>query len=81
MLAEITLGSTDSGSSLLMRFTACVIFCSAVARSVPYVNDAEMIEAFVVLVALVDSSPGTPWMAVSIGVETSFSTTSGDAPG
>ena len=40
-----------------------VIFCSAVARSVPYVKDAWMIEALVVLVAVVDSSPGTPWIA------------------
>ncbi len=40
-----------------------------------------MIDEFVALVALVDSKPGTPWIAVSIGVETSFSTTSGDAPG
>ena len=40
-----------------------------------------MIEAFVVLVAVVDSSPATPWMAVSIGAETSLLTTSGDAPG
>jgi hypothetical protein len=40
-----------------------------------------MTEAFVVLVAVVDSRPATPWMAVSIGVDTSLFTTSGDAPG
>ena len=34
-----------------------------------------------VLVAVVESSPGTPWIAVSIGVETSLLTTSGEAPG
>ena len=39
------------------------------------------LHAFVVLVALVSSSPGTPWIAVSIGVDTSLFTTSGDAPG
>ena len=44
-------------------------------------NDACTIDAFVVLVAVVDSSPGTPWIAVSIGVDTSLFTTSGDAPG
>ncbi len=64
-----------------MRLIACVIFCSAVARLVPYVKEAWMIDAFVVLVAEVDSSPGTPWIAVSIGIETSLLTTSGDAPG
>ncbi len=81
MLAEITLGSTPSGSWLLMRLIACVSFCSAVARLVPYVKDAWMIEAFVVLVADVDSSPATPWIADSIGIDTSLLTTSGDAPG
>ncbi len=78
---ETTLGSTLSGNVDLMRLIACRIFCSAVARSVPYVNDAWMMEAFVVLVAVVDSSPGMPWIAVSIGVDTSLFTTSGDAPG
>ena len=34
-----------------------------------------------VLVAVVDSRPGTAWMAVSIGVDTSLATTSGEAPG
>ena len=34
MLAEMTLGSTPSGSCDEMRLIACVIFCSAVARSV-----------------------------------------------
>jgi hypothetical protein len=34
MLAVITWGSTPSGSEP-MRLIACVIFCSAVARSVP----------------------------------------------
>ena len=81
MLAEMTFGSTPSGSWLEMRLIACVIFCSAVARSVPYVKDACTIDAFVVLVAVDDSSPGTPWIAFSIGVETSLLTTSGDAPG
>ena len=36
---------------------------------------------FVLDVAEVDSIPGTPWIAVSIGVETSSLTTSGAAPG
>src|SRR4051812_21977603 len=81
MLAEITFGSTPDGSWLEIRLIACCIFCSAVARSVPYVNDACTIEAFVVLVAVEDSRPGTPWIAFSIGVETSLFTTSGDAPG
>jgi hypothetical protein len=45
------------------------------------VKEACTIEPFVVLVADVDSSPATPWIAVSIGVETSLPTTSGDAPG
>jgi len=58
-----------------------LIFCSAVARFVPYENDACTTEALVVLVAVVDSSPGTPWMAASMGVDTSLFTTSGDAPG
>jgi hypothetical protein len=40
-----------------------------------------MIEAFVVLVAVVDSRPGMPWIAVSMGVDTSLLTTSGEAPG
>jgi hypothetical protein len=40
-----------------------------------------MIDAFVVLVAEVDSRPATPWIAVSIGTDTSLLTTSGDAPG
>ena len=39
-----------------------------------------MIDAFVVDVAVVDSSPAMPWIAVSIGVETSLFTTSGEAP-
>ena len=81
MDADSTCGSTLSGSSPEMRLIAWLSFCSAVARSVPYVNDAWMIEAFVVLVAVVDSRPGTPWIADSIGVETSLLTTSGDAPG
>src|SRR4051794_11206345 len=80
-LNETTFGATLSGSWLLMRLIAWVIFCSAVVRSVPYVNDAWMIEAFVVLVALVVTSPGMPWMADSIGLETSLLTTSGEAPG
>ena len=81
MLAEITFGSMPSGSWPSMRLMAWLIFCSAVARLVPYVKDAWMIEALVVLVADVDSRPGTPWMAVSIGIETSLLTTSGEAPG
>ena len=78
---DTTFGSTPDGSVDLMRLIACWIFCSAVARSVPYVKDACTIDAFVVDVAVVDSSPGMPWIAVSTGVETSLFTTSGDAPG
>jgi len=81
MLTVTTFGSTPAGSWLLMRSIASVTFCSAVARSVPYVNCACTIEAFVVLVADVVFSPGTPWMAVSMGVDTSLLTTSGAAPG
>jgi hypothetical protein len=35
MLAEMTFGSMPSGSWVLMRLIAWVIFCSAVARLVP----------------------------------------------
>ena len=35
MLAEMTFGSTPSGRVALMRLIAWLIFCSAVARSVP----------------------------------------------
>ena len=38
-------------------------------------------EKFVFEVAVLDSSPATPWIAVSIGVLTSSLTTSGAAPG
>ncbi len=44
-------------------------------------NDAETLESPEVEVAVVDSRPGTPRIADSIGVETSASTTSGLAPG
>ena len=44
-------------------------------------KDAWITEEFVVLVAVEVSRPGTPWIAVSMGVDTSCSTTSGDAPG
>ena len=40
-----------------------------------------MVEKFALEVAVVASSPSTVWMASSIGVETSFSTTLGLAPG
>ena len=40
-----------------------------------------MLETLALEVAVVDSRPSTLWIAVSIGVETSFSTTAGEAPG
>ncbi len=40
-----------------------------------------MLEKFALEVAVVESRPSTVWMACSIGVETSFSTTLGLAPG
>ncbi|KJL32794.1 hypothetical protein RL72_00146 [Microbacterium azadirachtae] len=79
--AVMTCGSTPSGSCDLIRPIAWLTFCSAVARLVPYANDAWITEEFVVLVAVEVSRPGTPWIAVSTGVETSCSTTSGEAPG
>ena len=79
--AVMTWGSTPSGSCDLMRPIAWLIFCSAVARLVPYAKDAWITDELVVLVAVDVSRPGTPWIAVSIGVDTSCSTTSGEAPG
>jgi hypothetical protein len=45
------------------------------------VKDAVTVEAPVLLVAVVESRFSMPWMALSIGVETSLLTTSGEAPG
>ncbi len=81
MLPAITTGSIPSGSVVRIRLMDWSIFCSAVARSVPYVNDAEMTEESVREVAVEDSRPGTAWIARSMGVDTSVSTTAGDAPG
>ena len=80
-LSASTCGSTSSGSWSAMRFTAESSFCSANARSVPYVKLAVTRERPVELVVDVDSRPVMPWMAVSMGVETSVFTMSGDAPG
>ena len=44
-------------------------------------NFAVMIDCLVLLTADVESRSGTPWMAASTGVLTSWLTTSGDAPG
>lgn len=61
--------------------TASCTRCSARAMSVPNWKLALTSEKPVLEVAFDSSSPGTAWMAVSMGVETSSSTTAGAAPG
>ena len=63
------------------RLMASWTFCSAVAIFVPYVNDAVTCDTFALDVERLDSRPATPWIAASIGTDTSLSTTAGEAPG
>ncbi len=80
-LKVITWGVTPLGRVLEMRSRASCTFCSEVAMSVPYWKDAVTVEADVLDVAVVESRFSMPWIALSIGVDTSVFTTSGDAPG
>ena len=77
----MTCGSTPVGRVARIRLIACVTFCSVATRSVPYLKVADTTDELVLEVAVLESSPAMPWMADSIGTETSSFTTSGEAPG
>ncbi|MCY1224578.1 hypothetical protein D9M72_367410 [compost metagenome] len=81
MLPAMACGWTSSGRARLALEMARSIWFRARSRFEPYVNTMVICETPVREVDDVDSSPSTPFSAVSRGPLTCLSTTSGEAPG